>query len=95
MRFGPTFSYDVVKDNGTTIRPTFGVSGVWNFDVDNNLNSQGAVLGSGDVRARVDAGFTAITMDRWSIDISGYYDGIGINDYDAYGGSARVTIPLQ
>ena len=95
VRFGPTFSYDVVKDNGTTIRPTFGVSGVWNFDVDNNLNSQGAVLGTGDVRARIDAGFTAITMDRWSFDISGFYDGLGVDDYDAYGGSAKVTIPLQ
>jgi len=95
VRFGPTFSYDIEKDDGTIIRPKFGVSGVWNFDVENNLNSQGTVLGSGDVRARVDAGLTAVTVDGWSLDISGYYDGLGIDDYDAWGGKARVSVPLN
>jgi len=95
VRFGPTFSYDVLQDDGTTIRPRFGINGVWNFSVDNGVASQGAVLGSGDVRARLDAGVTLINTQSWAFDISGFYDGLGINDYDAYGGKARVTIPLH
>ena len=68
---------------------------VWNFDVDNDGNSQGAVVGTGDIRARLDAGFTAISTDLWSLDITGFYDGLGVDDYHAYGGTARLTVPLQ
>ncbi len=95
VRFGPTFSQDILQDDGTVIRPKFGISGVWNFDVDNDGNSQGAVVGTGDIRARLDAGFTAISTDLWSLDITGFYDGLGVDDYHAYGGSARLTVPLQ
>lgn len=95
VRYGPTVSYDIIQDNGTTIRPKIGVNGVWNFDLNNNANSQGAVLGSEDNRARLDAGIAVIGADLWAVDLSGFYDGIGIDDYQAYGGKARLTVPLQ
>lgn len=95
VRFGPTLSHDFLQDDGTVFRPRIGVNGVWNFDVNNEASSQGAVLGTGDIRARLDAGVTIIGTNLWSLDLSGFYDGIGINNYEAYGGKARVTVPLQ
>ncbi len=95
VRFGPTFSHDISRDDGTVIRPKFGVSGVWNFHVNNGVNSQGAVLGTGDVRARLDAGVTVITIDTWSLDFGGYYDGLGAEDYHSFGGTAQVSVPLN
>ncbi|MEP0940745.1 MAG: autotransporter outer membrane beta-barrel domain-containing protein [Rhizobiaceae bacterium] len=95
VRFGPTISHTVIADNGKTIRPRFGVNGVWNFAIKNGASSQGAVLGNGDLRARLDFGVTLLDAQAWSIDLSGFYDGVGIDNYHAYGGKARVTIPLN
>ena len=83
-------------DNGTQFTPTLGISGVWNFGVDNNNATQGSVLGDDDLRARVDAGFSATNPDTGTIfTLEAFYDGIGASDYDSYGGTARITIPLQ
>ena len=95
VRFGPTFSYDYLTNDGMTLRPRFGVNGVWNFAVQNGSNIQGAILGDGDIRARLDAGITIENGNSWYLDLSGFYDGIGINDYQVYGGKARRTIPLN
>ena len=95
VRFGPTFSTDVKLDDGTMFRPHFGTSGVWNFAVQNGANSQGVVLGTGEIRARLDAGFTAIGAHGWSLHLNGFYDGIGKNNYFAYGGRARLSWALE
>ena len=68
---------------------------MWNSAVNNGASSQGAVLGTGDLRARVNFGITVVDAQAWSIDVSGFYDGLGINTYYAYGGKARLTVPLQ
>ena len=49
----------------------------------------------GDLRARLDAGVTLFSTDDWFVDLSAFYDGIGINDYYVYGGKARLTVPLN
>ena len=95
LRFGPTVSHTINFDNGFTLQPRVGVNGVWNFHVQNGASSQGTVIGKDDLRARIDLGFAAIQAGRCSLDISGFYDGIGIDDYYAYGGKARMTVPLQ
>ena len=95
VRFGPSISKDVVLNDGTVFKPTLGVSGVFNFGINNNNAAQATALGDNDLRARVDAGFTANGTSGLILMISGFYDGIGINGYHAYGGSARITIPLN
>jgi hypothetical protein len=95
VRFGPTFSYDHKADNGMTNRPRFGVIGVWNFAVDNRASSTGTALGSGDAGARLDGGFTAINTNLWFYDLSGYYDGISIDNCHAHGGKARIVVPFR
>ena len=96
VRFGPTLSKAMELDNGTQFTPKLGISGVWNFGVDNNNATQGSVLGDDDLRARIDAGFAVTNPDTGTIfTLEAFYDGIGDSDYDSYGGTARIIIPLQ
>lgn len=95
VRFGPSFSYDIKLDQKVIVRPKIGFSGVWNFDIENGVNSQGAVIGIDDVRGRLSAGLTAFSASDWSLNIEGFYDGIGVDNYNAYGGKIRLVIPFQ
>lgn len=96
IRFGPTFSLDYINEDGFVVRPSFGIAGVWNFDVNAGaLDSANTVLGSEELRAQLNFGLTAIGTDHWSFDLQGHYDGLGINDYYSYGGKARLTVQLQ
>ena len=96
LRFGPTFSKATTLEDSTLFTPTFGITGVWNFDVNNNNASQTGIIGDDDLRARVDFGFSAANpVNGMIFTLEGFYDGIGISNYDAYGGRARVTVPLQ
>ncbi len=95
LRFGPTFSYESELDGDMTLRPEFGVNGVWNFDVSNGAATTGSVLGTGSVRARLDPGVVLISPGKFRFKLAGYYDGLGADDYYSYGGSAKIVIPLQ
>lgn len=95
VRLGPKFSYLVDLGDGSTMTPTFGISGVTNFGIANNAASQGSVLGNDDWRARFDGGLAFTNQRGWILALLGHYDGIGIDDYYAYGGGARLTIPLN
>lgn len=95
MRLGATISRKISFGNGFVLTPHFGINGVRNFGINNGAASQNAVLSSGDMRARLDAGFTAYKLGLWSFNLSGFYDGIGIDDYQVYGGNARVSVALQ
>ncbi len=95
MRFGATISHKISFRNGFVLTPHIGVNGVRNFGVNSGAVSQNAVLGSGDMRARLDAGFTAYNLGLWSFNLSGFFDGLGIDDYQVYGGTARLSVALQ
>ena len=95
LRFGPTFSYESELDGDMTLRPEFGVNGVWNFDVSNGAATTGSVLGTGSVRAGLDAGVVLISPGKFRFKLAGDYDGLGADDYYSYGGSAKIVIPLQ
>ena len=95
VRFGPSFSKNFDLGNGAFIEPSFGVSGVFNFATGENNNAQGFALGDDDLRARLDAGINMRSEDGLVLLLTGFYDGIGLDNYESYGGSARVTVPLN
>ncbi|PCI03975.1 MAG: hypothetical protein COB78_06395 [Hyphomicrobiales bacterium] len=95
FKFGPAFTYDILLDDGTLVQPGFGVSGVKNFGIKRGILTQGAVLGSDDLRARLDGGIAITNLLGWHLAFSGFYDGVGIDNYEAYGGSAKLVIPLN
>lgn len=95
VRFGPTISRSITLDDGIQVQPSIGISGVWNFGINDNVASQGFALGNDDLRARFDGGLSTTNSLGWILALTGFYDGIGINDYDSYGGSIRLTVPLN
>lgn len=95
VRFGPKLSRSITLDDGTLVQPSIGISGVWNFGIKEGKTSQGFAIGSNDLRARLDGGLSINTTHGWELALTGFYDGIGINDYDSYGGGVRLTMPLN
>lgn len=95
LRFGPEFSRNITLDNGNTIKPSLGIAGVWNFGVTGDADPSGFALGNSDLRARIDGGITTTNTMGWRFTASAYYDGLGIDDYEALGGKVRLTIPLN
>lgn len=47
-----------------------------------------------DFRARAQAGVTARRADGMEITAEGFYDGIGANGFNAYGGTLRFDVPF-
>jgi hypothetical protein len=93
IQFGPKLVYETQLENGLRIRPSVSSSGLWTFAATDSSTSGG--IKEGSFRARMDTGLGIITQDNWIFDFSSYYDGLGIDDYEAYGGKARLTIPLN
>lgn len=95
LRFGPTFTYRIEQGGGITLLPSFGIGGIWNFDVDTSNASQAVEIGDESLRARLDAGFAATNALGWQLVFKGFYDGLGAAGYEAYGGSVRLVMPLN
>ena len=97
LTFGPKFSTTIQRRDGTTISPYLGIKGLWDFErtaiVD--LTTGLASESTDGVRARVDAGVRIRLPDGLTLNGEGFYDGIGADDYKSYGGSIRMSIPLQ
>lgn len=95
VNFGPEFVKNIVLDNGTRLDFSLGLSGVVNFGINDNVASQGFPLGDNSFRARLDGGVKLATKSGTKFNLEGYYDGLGVNDFEAYGASLNVDIPFN
>ena len=95
VRLGPSFSHELTLEDGMVLVPSLGVSAVYNFGISDSATSQGFALGDDALRARLDAGLLARSAFGTSLALSGFLDGLGIDNYRAFGGQARLTIPLN
>lgn len=96
VKAGPEFVYRTQLDDGTLIQPHASVDVIWNFDSSDQVVDFGGTLeGPEEVRGRIEAGIRAEFVDGLTIDISGTYDGIGSDSFEAYGGKALARIPLN
>lgn len=94
MRFGPSVSKQWTLDDGTVVQPSLGVAGVWNFAIDKEGLFPSSGQTSNDLRARFEVGLTIGRENEWALNVSGYYDGVGTDSFESYGGKLRLTIPL-
>ena len=95
MTFGPKISYRVEND-GTVVEPFVGLEGIWDFDEADIVDvATGLSAGSDEFRARLEGGVLAYMPNGISLSIEGYYDGIGSDDLEAYGGGVRLKVPLN
>jgi hypothetical protein len=73
------------------------IKGIWDFDKTEIVDPMtGLPTGpSPDLRARVEAGLDLRVAYWGSLTATGFYDGIGVADFSAYGGSLKLMVPLQ
>ncbi|MEO9459931.1 MAG: autotransporter outer membrane beta-barrel domain-containing protein [Lentilitoribacter sp.] len=95
ISFGSDVSKTFVLDNGMVMTPNAGIKGVWNFKDTGFLNAvtgSASTLNNAEISARLDFGVDIKNDNGMNFDIGGFFDGIGSSNYEAYGGSAKLTV---
>ncbi|MCY6382447.1 autotransporter outer membrane beta-barrel domain-containing protein [Hoeflea prorocentri] len=89
FEFGPTISAAMPLDNGMTFVPFTTVTGIWTFAQRNTATTVSGQprLAEEGVRSQLEIGFDAKGENGFSLSASGFYDGLGDEDFEAYGGT--------
>ncbi len=97
LTFGPKVSTSFKTADGSVMSPHLSITGIWDFDKAETVDiATGLAAGSDDdLRTRVDAGVAVRMLNGWSLNGEGFYDGIGADDLEAYGGSVTLVVPLN
>ncbi len=96
VTFGPKVSTNFQAGGGMVVSPHIGFKGIWDFDNAAVVDvATGIATGSDDLRGRVEGGMTIQVPGGVSLSGEGFYDGIGADDFRAYGGGAKLTVPLN
>lgn len=95
MRFGPQVSYQTTANDGTKLEPYAEIEGIWNFNEEGTELLTGSVGGDEELRGRVGLGFRATMPSGVSMDVSGKYDGIGADNFEAVSADVRMRYPLN
>jgi len=97
LTLNPNFSRSIMRDDGSSFRFNGTVKGIWDFDAADLVDLESGIEANRDaaLRARTEAGFAYNLINGISLRADGFYDGIGVKDYDAYGGTVSVSIPLE
>ncbi len=92
--FGPQIAHGrQVRDD--LYMEVFGeVTGIWEFDNDNRVIN-GIAFGVDDARAKLTGGVILKNGNGMKFQASAFADGLGADDYDAYGGTVRLRVPLN
>ena len=95
--FGPTVSYSHQTSDGMIVEPSLTVQGLWDFDPADlvDIDDGSSYASAEDLRARVEAGMRLSMGTGYNFNLSAFYDGIGVDEVDSYGGSVSVRIPLN
>jgi outer membrane autotransporter protein len=97
VTFGPRVSTQVRPIEGLVVAPFIGLKGIWDFDRAAVVDvATGLAPASGsELRGRIEGGVSVQLGARMTLTGEGFYDGIGARDLDAYGGSAKLKVPLN
>ena len=97
VTFGPKIYTHYSGLDDVVVSPYFGIKGLWDFErpVTRNIATGLASDSSDDVRGRVEGGLMLNLPEGLSISGDGFYDGIGADNFEAYGGRVRLIVPLQ
>ena len=93
LTFGPEAAYLYRPAEDWVIGPRAGVQGIWNFtDAEVVDIATGATGGSDDLRMRTEGGVSVTYDARYTVIVDGFYDGIGADNYSAFGGSLAIHV---
>lgn len=95
LKFGPEIAYSFAPTAGISLTPSLTIEGIWNFEQDDGAAGFDDFAVADGLRGRVEAGATIQTARGVSLGVAASYDGIGISDFSAVGGRARLNVPLN
>lgn len=97
LTFSPNVTHSFSAPNEATLTTNWTVKGMWDFQTADLVNLDSGIYADNDtdLRARTEFGFMLRTKNGVSFGADGFYDGIGVIDYQAYGGTIKLSIPLQ
>ena len=94
LEIGPRNSKTFVLDNAQ-VTPNIAIAGIYDF-VAKNSAVTGANTGTQrKFRGKVSAGAQALTAGGLTIGLETFYDGIGVQGFESFGGTVSVRVPLQ
>lgn len=93
--FGPTAYLPVEADDGSVTTWHGAIEGVWDFDRNDTVAAQSLSTGADKFRGKATVGVGFMSGENIKINLEGFYDGIGRNNYDASGAQVDITIPLN
>ena len=93
FEFGPTLSYSMELANGMSFEPFTTLEGIWTFKQENTATSATSSPGLAEtgLRGRGEVGFTLSGQSASSLSTSVFYDGVGNDDFQAWGGRLRFN----
>jgi outer membrane autotransporter protein len=95
VTFGPEIGYRYFASDGSIIEPHMALQGLWDFEKPDTLTLGSEVVGPDDFRGKFEAGVMFMMPEGASVRATGSYDGIGSDDFHAYGGQMWVNLPLH
>lgn len=95
VTFGPKVSFDQQLGDNVVMTPHIKIEGIWDFNPSDQVDLDGvAVYSTEDVRARIEGGVEFKVPTGGVLSFSGFYDGLGVDTLEAYGGMFRWYIPI-
>lgn len=93
LEFGPTLSYRMELDNGMSFEPFATLEGIWTFKQENTATAATSSPGLGEtgLRGRGEIGFTLSGQSASSLSSAIFYDGVGDDDFQSWGGRLRFN----
>ena len=97
VTFGPKVSYRAALEDGTILDPFVSIKGIWDFDKAKivDLTTGEASSTNDGIRGRFEGGLSLRMPNGITISGQGFYDGVGANDFESYGGSIRLKLPFN
>jgi len=90
--FGPRVSTQMELNDFTRLEPFVTLEGIWTFAQGNTATTVAESPGLEDkgLRGRGELGFTLFGGSSSSLSASGFYDGLGSSDFEAWGGEIQL-----
>ena len=95
LEFGPEFGYRYVNAEGDTLEPHISFKGLWDMGGDLDTTVGGVAAGREELRGKVEGGFLAQSAYGPAVRLTFSYDGIGDEDFAAWGGQMWLNVPLD
>lgn len=94
-KFGSEFAYEHRISSSTVVVPSLLLEGIWNFDQSNGELTLDDLVTNDGLRGRTELGVMLIASSGASLGAAVTYDGIGSDDFHAFGGRLRAKVPLN